>query len=91
MLNQEETANVVTLLEDLQTDLRNGNIPASKLLIISIVNCLALKQPLEWKSLGDFISDNLEEAQIRTSLLHFLPKVKLLVGSSQSVQEADKE
>lgn len=87
MMNEEETANVVQLLEDLQTDLRNGNIPESIKLIAALGNFLTNKQPLGWQMLSVFLMDNLEEAQIRTSLLHFIPKLKEEICPSQSDQE----
>jgi len=91
MMTEEETANIVTLLEDLLTDLRNGNVPTSTLLIVSIVNCLLLKQPLEWKMLGALLIENLEAIEIRLALLQFVPVFKELVGSFPGETEARPE
>ena len=91
MLNQEETANIVQLLDDLCLDLRNGNVPAAKLLVISISNCLHLKLPIDWSSLGSFVDDNLCEYEFRVALIHLIPKLKELVCPFLSDQEASKE
>jgi len=91
MLNPEETANIVTLIEDLKTDVGNGNIPAAKLLIISLVNYLTLKQPLEWQMLGSFISDHLDEKETKAGLLHLLRKINLVPDPSLPGGEAGYE
>ena len=91
MMNPEEKANIVQLMEDLETDLRNGNIPAAKLLIISLANNLALKQPIEWQRIGTFLSDHLDDPQLRTALLHLLPKLRELVSPFQADQIEEQE
>ena len=91
MLTNEETANLETLIEDLSLDLRNGNIPAAEKLIAELGNFLRNKQPLGWQMLSVFLIDHLTEAQIRTSLLHFLPKVKEIICPLQPDQEASTE
>lgn len=91
MLNEEETANVMQLLEDLQVDLRNGNIPAAKLLFVSLANCLSQKVPIEWDLLGNFISDHCMDAVSRAALLHLIPKITELSCPSQPDQDADTE
>ncbi|MBA7532995.1 hypothetical protein ES705_25230 [subsurface metagenome] len=86
MMNEEEMANVVQLIEDLLTDLRNGNLPETCKLIASLGNFLTNKQPLGWQMLATFLMDTLDEAHIRTSLLHFLVKVKDEICPSQPDQ-----
>jgi len=87
-MTEEETVNIVTLLEDLETDLRNGNVPAAKLLIISLINCLTRMQPLEWKMIGEFVKANLDDHDCRLALLRVVPKVRELICPSQPDQEA---
>lgn len=89
MLNVEETANVITLLEDLETNLRNSNLPESSKLIFSLANFLTQKQPLGWLLLSNFISDHLEVVEIRLALLHLLPKVKDIICPVQPEEEVN--
>ena len=91
MLKPEHADHIVQLLKDLEIDLRNGNIPAAKLLIISIVNYLPKEQPLEWRDLGNFVIDHLDETDCRISILQLLPIVKEFICPFQPVQEADKK
>ena len=90
MLNAEHIPHIVTLLDDLEIDLRNGNVPASKLLVISIVNFLPKEQPLAWRELGSFIIDHLDETDSRIAFLQLLPLVKEFICPFQPDQEADK-
>ncbi len=87
MLKTEHAAPIVDLLNDLEIDLRNGNVPAAKLLIVSIVNFLPKQQPLDWRDLGNFIIDHLDETDSRISLLQLVPVVKELICPFQPEQE----
>lgn len=88
MLNEAETTNIIQLMDDLEIDLRNGNVPAAKLLIVSIVNCLLLKFPLEWKMLGELFIGNLETYETRVALLHLLSLLKDMLWPVESGTEA---
>lgn len=87
MLNEEQTANIVTLIEDLEVDLRNGNIPKSRELITSLANNLANTLSLNWRMLESFTHAYLEEAETRAALLHFLPKLREIICPFQPSQE----
>ncbi|MBA7670297.1 hypothetical protein ES703_78442 [subsurface metagenome] len=89
MLNHSETANIVQLLEDFHQDLLNGNVPAAKLLVVSLVNNLTAKEPLDWARLGDFVIAHLETREFRFALLHLLPKVHEIISPVQPGQEAE--
>ena len=89
MLNQEEITYIVALIDDLETDLRNSNLPASSKLICSLANFLSKKQPLGWLMLANFISDHLGVVEIRLALLHLMPEVKELIDPYRPDQEAE--
>ena len=88
MLNQDESENIVQLLDDLHVDLRNGNVPAARLLVISIANCLLLKLPIEWTMLSSFVGESLSEYEFRVALIQLIPKLKELVYPFHPVEEA---
>lgn len=89
MFNDEYIAHLVLQLDDLETDLRNSNLPESSKLIFSLANFLTKKQPLGWLMLANFISDHLEVLEIRLALLHLMPEIQKLICPSQPDQEAD--
>ncbi|MBA7469597.1 hypothetical protein ES707_04869 [subsurface metagenome] len=82
MMNEEELANVVQLIVDLDLDVRNGNIPEAEKLIASLVNNLSHQHPLKWEMLAAFLIDHLTEAETRAALVHLLPKVKELLDAT---------
>lgn len=88
MLTQEHVEALKPLLEDLNVDLLNGNVPAIQVLIPQIVNLLIHAISMDWKTLATFITGKLEQAPTRTALLHFLPQLQEMICPSQPEPEA---